>query len=71
MLRQAAQATISYLKLPQGNSCFPDAALPQLSLLARTFQPSAIYPLLIPWLLLLKFLVHHLENLASHVLIRF
>ena len=25
MLGQAAQATISYLKLPQGNSCFPDA----------------------------------------------
>ena len=24
MLGQAAQATISYLKLPQGNSCFPD-----------------------------------------------
>ena len=24
MLAQAAQATISYLKLPQGNSCFPD-----------------------------------------------
>ena len=28
MLGQAAQATISYLKLPQGNSCFPDALLP-------------------------------------------
>ena len=26
MLGQAAQATISYLKLPQGNSCFPDDA---------------------------------------------
>ena len=24
MLGQAAQATISYLKLPQGNSCFHD-----------------------------------------------
>ena len=24
MLGQAAQATISYLKLPQGNTCFPD-----------------------------------------------
>ena len=24
MLGQAAQAPISYLKLPQGNSCFPD-----------------------------------------------
>ena len=24
MLGQAAQATISCLKLPQGNSCFPD-----------------------------------------------
>ena len=24
MLGQAAQVTISYLKLPQGNSCFPD-----------------------------------------------
>ena len=24
MLGQAAQATISYIKLPQGNSCFPD-----------------------------------------------
>ena len=24
MLGQAAQATISYLKLPQGSSCFPD-----------------------------------------------
>ena len=24
MLGQAAQATISYPKLPQGNSCFPD-----------------------------------------------
>ena len=27
MLGQAAQATISYLKLPQGNSCFPDVDL--------------------------------------------
>ena len=26
MLGQAAQATISYPKLPQGNSCFPDDA---------------------------------------------
>ena len=26
MLGQAAQATISYLKLPQGNSCFPDVS---------------------------------------------
>ena len=26
MLGQAAQATISCLKLPQGNSCFPDAS---------------------------------------------
>ena len=33
MLGQAAQATISYLKLPQGNSCFPDAAAAKQSLL--------------------------------------
>ena len=38
MLGQAAQATISYLKLPQGNSCFPDAPTSESSLTSSTMS---------------------------------
>ena len=48
MLGQAAQATISYLKLPQGNSCFPDAAKTVLEGFAVTLSVIPL-PIIIPW----------------------
>ena len=50
MLAQAAQATISYLKLPQGNSCFPDAEMMNGGPLVLSFSPFSFVPIILIYL---------------------